>query len=127
MSFCTAINCMDGRFQLPVIRYLEERFGADHVDMITEPGPNRILAERSDKHAVASILGRLKISMDKHASVGIAVVGHEECTGNPQSRDEQVFHLQKAAEFLRGQAPKHEIIKLWVDAQGRVEELPGHD
>ncbi|MHC5086790.1 MAG: carbonic anhydrase, partial [Planctomycetota bacterium] len=26
MSFCTAINCMDGRVQLPVIPFLQNRF-----------------------------------------------------------------------------------------------------
>ena len=40
MSFCTAINCMDGRVQLPVIRFLQERFKVDYVDVISEPGPN---------------------------------------------------------------------------------------
>jgi len=40
MIFCTAVNCMDGRVQLPVINYLKERFSANYVDMITEPGPN---------------------------------------------------------------------------------------
>jgi len=41
MEFCTAINCMDGRVQIPVISFLEERFNARYVDVISEPGPNR--------------------------------------------------------------------------------------
>ena len=45
MKFCTAVNCMDGRVQLPVISYMMDRFGADCVDVISEPGPNRIIAE----------------------------------------------------------------------------------
>jgi hypothetical protein len=44
MAFCTAVTCMDGRVQLPVNAYLRERFGADFVDTITEPGPNAVLA-----------------------------------------------------------------------------------
>ena len=42
MRFCTVINCMDGRVQLPVIRHMKERFNAEYVDSITEPGPNNL-------------------------------------------------------------------------------------
>ena len=45
MRFCTAINCMDGRTQEPVIAFVKKRFGIDCVDMITEPGPDKILAQ----------------------------------------------------------------------------------
>lgn len=37
---------MDGRVQLPVIKYLQDRFKVQYVDTITEPGPNLILAEQ---------------------------------------------------------------------------------
>ncbi len=48
MSFCTTINCMDGRVQLPVIKYLQKHFNVDYVDSITEPGPNLILAKQTN-------------------------------------------------------------------------------
>ena len=44
-KFATAINCMDGRTQQSVIEYMKRTFSVDFVDMITEPGPNKILAE----------------------------------------------------------------------------------
>ena len=47
-KFATAVNCMDGRVQKPVIEYLQKSFGVDYVDMVTEPGPNKILAEGKD-------------------------------------------------------------------------------
>ena len=37
--FAPAINCMDGRVQLPVIAYVKAHYSVDHVDMITELGP----------------------------------------------------------------------------------------
>ncbi len=123
MTFCTAINCMDGRVQLPVIRYLQQRFGVDYVDTITEPGPNRILAERTNSALVQSILARLNISVEKHGSRGIAVVGHHDCAGNPAFREEQVQHLAQAVEFLRGQYANMEIIGLWVNERWQVEEV----
>ena len=74
MSFCTVINCMDGRVQLPVIEYLKNKFEADFVDTITEAGPVAILAEKKDSELADSILKRVDISVNKHKSVGIAVV-----------------------------------------------------
>ncbi|MCX8025758.1 MAG: hypothetical protein N3A60_11195 [Thermanaerothrix sp.] len=123
MSFCTAINCMDGRVQLPVIRYLQARFDAPFVDMITEPGPNLILADRSNALKIQSILERLAISVQKHASVGIAVVGHHDCAGNPAPRQTQIAHLQEAVRFLKTHYESLPIIGLWVDENWTVTEV----
>ena len=122
MSFCTVINCMDGRTQIPVIRYLQDKFGVDYVDSITEPGPNLILAEGKRTDLINSILARLEISMGAHNSVGIAVVGHHGCAGNPAPQDVQIAHIKKAIQFLR-QHYKAEIIGLWVDSKWEVEEI----
>lgn len=124
MSFCTAINCMDGRAQLPVIRYLQARFGALFVDTITEPGPNRILADRADALKVQAILDRLALSVQKHASVGIAVIAHHDCAGNPAPREAQIAHLREAVRFLQALYPNLPILALWVDENWTVTEIP---
>jgi hypothetical protein len=46
-KFVTAINCMGGRVQLPEINWMMQNLSADYVDMITEPGPDKIFAEGS--------------------------------------------------------------------------------
>lgn len=122
-KFCTAINCMDGRVQLPVMTYLCRRFDAECVDSITEPGPNRILAERDDAAAVQSILGRLKISVNEHSTAGIALVGHHDCCGNPAEKEEQLRHLAAAVRFLRGRYQDIPVIALWVDENWDVHEI----
>ncbi len=53
-KFATLINCMDGRVQLPVSRWIKKNFGVDFVDTITEPGPNGILANNKDKTLIKS-------------------------------------------------------------------------
>ena len=78
-SFATAINCMDGRTQIPVIDYIRKKYNVDYVDMITEPGPIRVLAENTDKPTVESIKRRVEISTGKHGSVHIVIVGHHDC------------------------------------------------
>lgn len=123
MRFCTVINCMDGRVQLPVITYLQKRYDAEYVDSITEAGPNKILAEGNNSASVQPIFKKLSISIEKHHSVGIAVAGHHDCAGNPATPDEQIIHIQKAIRFLRGRYENIEIIGLWVDDQWKVHEV----
>jgi carbonic anhydrase len=122
MKFCAAINCMDGRVQLPVINYSKERFKVSYVDSITEPGPNLILAKQSDKVAIQSIILRVKISVEKHKSVGIAIVGHYDCSGNPSVKEDQLIHLKDSIGYLR-QYFDIEIIALWVDENWKVNEI----
>ena len=123
MSFCTAINCMDGRTQIPVIEFLKKRFGVEYVDMVTEPGPNGILAEQDNLRLVDSILERLWISVHKHQSAGIAVVGHHDCAGNPTDQRKQAEHTRAAIEYLEHRYNDLPIIGLWVDENWRVNEI----
>lgn len=114
---------MDGRVQLTVINYMQKRFDAIHVDMITEPGPNKILAERQDTATVDSILRRIDVSVNKHDSRGIAIVGHEDCGGNPAGKDEQCLQSRTVRTFLQQKYPETEVIALWVNLKGNTEEL----
>ncbi len=123
MKFCTVINCMDGRVQVPVIEYLQQRFDVENVDCITEPGPNRILAERTDAFLLESIEERLRISVQAHNSVGIAVAGHADCAGNPVGEKEQQIHTAKAVEAVRNLYPDLPVLGLWVNEQWGVREL----
>jgi len=123
MKFCTAINCMDGRVQLPVIRHLQAKFGADYVDCITDAGPNRVLAECADAGAVDALLARVHISVEKHRSVGIAVAGHHDCAGNPAPKDAQLRHIEAAVRFMQKRYPDLPVVGLWVDEAWRVDEV----
>ena len=122
-TFCAAVNCMDGRFQTPVIDYLRSRFSAQHVDMITEPGPIKILAERKPEALVDSIRARLDISVNRHGARSIAIIGHEDCAGNPVAKNEQLEQLAAAQEIVQGWYPGVSVIRLWVDLAGQAEDL----
>lgn len=125
MSFCTVINCMDGRVQLPVIRFLKERFDAQYVDSVTEPGPNGIIAGAADSKTVDSIMARVDISVHRHKSVGIAVAGHHDCAGNPSPKESQLEQIRISVESLRSRYDNIPVIGLWVDENWAVHELPG--
>jgi len=123
MTFCTVVNCIDGRVQQPALDYLTKRFAVTCVDAITEPGPNGILNRRNDAATVASILRRIDVSVSEHSSVGIAVVGHYDCAGNPGDKDHQDADTRAAVRFLRARYPNTSIIGLWIGKTWAAEEI----
>ena len=114
---------MDGRVQLPVIKYLQKRFNADYVDTITEAGPNLILAEQKESGSIESIFVRLKISIENHNSIGIAISGHHGGAVNASPKNEQIEHTKDAVNFLKKKYSNIEIIGLWVDENWEVSEI----
>jgi hypothetical protein len=113
--FSTAINCMDGRVQIPVIKFMKEEHGVDYVDMITEPGPNKILARNEDKALIESIKKRVAISVEKHNSKLIAIVGHYDCAGNPADKETQLNHIRNSINTIESWKFNIQVIGLWVD------------
>ncbi len=122
-SFATVINCMDGRTQLPVNEYLREKYGVDYVDTITEPGPIKYLADGTDKAVIDSIRNRVAISIEKHGSGAIGIVGHFGCAGNPVSKEMQLEQLELAVKVVRSWGFDVDVIKLWVDENWTVHEV----
>ncbi len=120
MSFATAINCMDGRTQEPVIKYLKEHFNVQYIDTITEPGPVALLAESISAPETKSILKRIDISVEKHASKGIAIIAHHDCAGNPVDKDKQLEQLSRSIRFIKGKYDLP-VIGLWVNEEWEVE------
>lgn len=119
-KFGTAINCMDGRIQIPVIEYLKSVYGVDYVDSVTEPGPNKILADNKDAGIIESIKRRVRISVERHNSKIVAVVGHHDCAGNPTDKDTQIAHILSAVEVVRAWGLNVPVVGLWVDENWRV-------
>jgi carbonic anhydrase len=123
MKFCTAVTCMDGRIQLPVIKYLQQRFNAKYVDLITEVAINLILSKQEDNNVVKSIMEKIRISVEIHNSVSIAVVGHYDCAGNSASEVEQYLHTQDSINFIQKKYNQLEVIGLWIDENWKVKEI----
>jgi len=122
-KFVTAINCMDGRVQEPVNNYLKKMHGADYVDVITEPGPIKILAEQEPGSLMASLRTRVDISVNKHGSKVIAVVGHHDCAGNPFNKEIQLEQIEKAVKTVSSWGFGTEIVKLFVNNNWEIEKL----
>lgn len=121
--FATTINCMDGRVQIPVIEYMKSKYGVDYVDMVTEPGPNKILSENRDRTIVESIKKRVEISVMKHNSKLITLVGHHDCAGNPVEKDTQLKQILSAIKTVQSWNFEVQIIGLWIDENWEVCEV----
>jgi len=115
-TFATAINCMDGRAQKPVSEYIQKNFKVDYVDMITEPGPNKILSEAKDINIIESLRSRVEISVTKHNSQIIVIAAHYDCAGNPTDEDTQKKDLRNAIDTIASWGfPIKKIFALWLD------------
>ncbi|MFO7676238.1 MAG: carbonic anhydrase [bacterium] len=122
-SFVTAINCMDGRTQLPVIEWLRREFGAEYVDSVTEPGPIRQLAEEPRGRAALSMLARVAISVNRHGSRTVAVVAHDDCAGNPEPKEVQLEQLRRAVDTVMGWGLEVEVVGVWLGSEWQVERV----
>ena len=122
-GFCTAINCIDGRIQIPVISYLKKRFDVEYVDVVTEAGPAAALCDSTDGAAVQSICEHVTLSIEHHGSRGLAVIAHHDCARNPVGADTQQEMLRGARSFLRERFPELPVVALWVDEQWQVTEI----
>jgi len=123
MKFGTVINCMDGRVQFPVLEYLKKNFDVEFFDAANEAGPLRILTDRTDKCRLISLKDQIAISLEKHGSRFIAVVGHHDCAGNPQGREGQEKQMDEALRYLSSAFGEDVFyVALWVNEKWEVEE-----
>jgi hypothetical protein len=113
---------MDGRVQLPVIQWIKENYGVDYVDMITEAGMDGILASEDYKD-MHSLLKKIDISIGKHNSSVLFVVGHYDCGGNPVNDETHKKHIRVAVNKVKNLKPSVPIIGLWVSNEWVVKKI----
>lgn len=114
-KFACAINCMDGRVQDAVKHFMKDNYGVDYVDMVTEPGSNKILADNSNVSVIENIKKRLEVSTHHHGTEYVAVVGHFGCAGNPVEKDEHIRHLKEAEKTVDSFGLGVKTVLLWVN------------
>jgi carbonic anhydrase len=121
-KFATAINCMDGRVQIPVIEYIKNNYGVNYVDMITAPGVNKLLSE--GEHIIMELIKKsVGISVNFHGSKLIAIVGHYDCAGNPTDKETQLKHILTGIKMVISWGFNVKVIGLWVNEDWEVCEV----
>ncbi|MGB9623909.1 MAG: carbonic anhydrase [Phycisphaerae bacterium] len=119
-TFATAINCMDGRVQIPVWEWMRAHLHVDYVDTITEPGPDRIMALGLPSQQ-ESVRKRVGISVEAHGSRAVAIVGHHDCAGNPVPREAHQDQIRRAGQVIQSWGLPVRVLGLWVDERWTVE------
>jgi len=120
-TFGLALTCMDGRIQTPVNEFLQEKFGVDVIDVVSEPGIVKFLAgANADDVSQEWLKQKADISTGHHHSNQIAIVAHESCAGNPVTKDEQLMHLRQAKMLVQSWYPNLSVVNLWVEPTDSV-------
>jgi hypothetical protein len=120
-KFGTAINCMDGRAQLPVINWMKSKYALDFIDMVTEPGPDKMLTQGIPAQ-VESIKARALISVNAHGSQTILIAAHHDCAGNPVSREEHIRQVKECVKILQSwKLPVKNIMGVWINDNWTLE------
>jgi len=120
-KFVTCINCIDGRAQLPVINWIRQNYTAEYVDMITEAGADGYLVKHDP--IPDSILNKIKISVQKHGSDRIFIVGHYDCAGHPVDEETHRRDTATAVNMVKKCFPDCTVSGLWLSERWEVEKI----
>lgn len=121
--FGTAINCIDGRTQEPVIDHMKRNHDIDGVDMVTFPGVDGIFSNKERSKELELIRNAIRISIEKHGSGVIAVVGHYDCAGNPGDKEHHYKDVRFALREVSSWNFPAQVIGLYVNDKRQIEEV----
>jgi hypothetical protein len=122
-KFGTAINCIDGRTQEVVINHMKQNYNIDGVDMVTFPGADGIFSSDERSAELALIRTAVSISIEKHGSRIIAVIGHYDCAGNPGDREHHYTHIRKAMHKVTSWNFPAQVVGLYVNDRREIEQV----
>jgi hypothetical protein len=119
-TFATAITCIDGRVQRPVTDWVKVHFNVDHVDLITEPGPDKVFSS-GPPQLVDDMMRKVSFSVRHHFSEVVVLSGHETCAANGVSREEHIEQILDGVEKILEFRLKVRVLGIWVNEWGSVE------
>ncbi len=97
--FGTMLNCMDGRTQNAVVKWMKEQYKLDVVDAPNPAGPTNMIV-KGDKTIIDHYKAETMISINGHHSTKLSIVAHQGCAKNPISDEEQLTELKEAVEIV---------------------------
>ncbi len=125
-KFGVAINCIDGRVQTPVSDWVKLNGPVEQVDMITEPGVDRILAS-GERDGVKRVFERVKISVKAHKPLILAVVGHFDCAANVAEFEEHKNQIEESARLISSWGFGLRVVGLYVNEWKSVDLICDSD
>jgi carbonic anhydrase len=119
-KFATAITCIDGRVQQPIVDWMKLHMNVYYVDLITEPGPDKALAD-GPVHIIDEMVRKVSFSILHHASNVVAVTGHFDCAANDADKEEHIEQILEGIRVLLSYHIKARVIGLWLNEWNSVE------
>ena len=118
-KFGTALNCIDGRTQIPVIEWLKENFDVDYVDLITEPGMDKVLSQ-GEWVETERLREKVIVSITAHSSNVVVVVVHYDCAANPVCDCKHFCDIIASTSKVKSWRLPVRVVGLWVDEFSHV-------
>ena len=119
-TFGTTITCIDGRVHPPLVAWMRGLFSVAYVDLITEPGPDQVVA-RSPERACELLRAKAALSITRHASRVLVLAGHHDCLANPVSEEEHREHLRQAVPVLLAWDLGIQVVAVWANSRWQIE------
>lgn len=114
-TFATAICCGDGRTHRALEIWTEKRLGTTpvYLDKATKPGCDKFFKDFTDD-AVSAIKHDAEIYVRAHSAKIVIVAGHDQCAGNPVSKEQHWDDVRKGVEIVRSWNFGVSVVGLWV-------------
>lgn len=119
-KFATAITCIDGRVQQPISDWVKLHTNVDYVDLVTEPGPDKVLSS-GPSNLLEDIIRRARFSVLHHQSPVVAVTGHHDCAANDADREEHIEQIMEGVRVVLAHQLNVRILGLWLNEWHSVE------
>jgi carbonic anhydrase len=121
MKFATCLNCIDGRVQIPVIDWITKNYDVNYVDMITEPGMDNIISDKNQD--ISEIYRKMSVTIAKHNSEIIFIVGHYDCAANPVSEKTHKKQISRSVKIINDYQLFKQVIGIWVTGEFSIEKV----
>ncbi len=118
--FATAITCIDGRVQQPIVDWMKLHTNVHYVDLITEPGPDKALSD-GPVHVIDEIVRKVSFSILHHSSNVVAVTGHFDCAANDADKEEHIEQILESIRVLLSYQINARVLGLWLNEWESVE------
>jgi carbonic anhydrase len=112
---------MDGRAQLPLIYWLQKNCKAEYVDMITEAGMDGYIVKNEE--LPFELVKKINISVQKHGSEQIFIVGHHDCGGHPVDKGTHIDHVKEAVDKVKKAKRNVKVTGVWLSEKWEVEKI----
>lgn len=113
-AFAVLLNCIDGRAQQPAAEWVRNTLGVTHVDVVTEPGVDAVVAH-GDKASVEALLDKVCVSRLAHGAGELVIAGHHDCAANPGDADMHAKDIASAVDRLQAALPEIAVRGIYVD------------